>query len=422
MLREIRVPDIGEFDEVEIVEVLVGSGDAVKAEESLVTLESDKASMDIPAPVAGEIVEVKVSVGDLVGEGDLIATLEAPEEVVPEPAPVEPAVEEVLEEPATSAPAKAPPSRSAKPVGGEGERVRSGDLPHASPSVRRFARELGVDLGDVVGSGRKGRIVRDDVQAFVKQALTSQSLARPAIPVVPEVDFSKFGEVEIVPLSRIRRLSKDHLLRSWLNVPHVTQHDEADITELEALRTERKAEAKAKGVGLSVLPFLMKAVVMTLEQYPRLSSSLDPSGESLVFKKYFHLGIAVDTDDGLVVPTIRDVDKKGLLEIAEELAEVSGRARQGKLRMQDIQGSCFTISSLGGIGGTAFTPIVNAPEVAILGVSRSRWQPVYSDREFVPRLMLPLSLSYDHRVVDGAEAVRFTTFLASVLEKAEGFE
>jgi pyruvate dehydrogenase E2 component (dihydrolipoamide acetyltransferase) len=280
---------------------------------------------------------------------------------------------------------------------------------------------LGVDLTLVAGSGRKGRITRDDVKAYVKATLTSAPAAEPAIPVVPTIDFSRFGEIEEVALSRIRRRSKDNLHRSWLNVPHVTQFDDADITDLEAYRRSQAEEAKERGTKLSILPFLMKAVVDALLEHPRLNSSLAPGGEALIFKKYFHLGIAVDTEEGLVVPVIRDVDQKGLFEIAEELAGVSSRAREGKLRMQDIQGSCFTISSLGGIGGTAFTPIVNAPEVAILGVSRSRWQPVYDGEKFSPRLSLPLSLSYDHRVVDGAEAVRFTTYLAGLLADVERF-
>ncbi len=430
MEREIRVPDIGEFDEVEIVEILVSSGDTVESDESLVTLESDKASMDIPAPAAGTIVRVGVKVGDLVGEGDLIATIEVPEEseveapVARQAASVDAGVEAAEEVPV---PVVAPgssttPSEEVRPGPvAPGVASSEGRLPHAGPSVRRFARELGVDLTLVAGSGRKGRITRDDVKAYVKATLTSAPAAEPAIPVVPTIDFSRFGEIEEVALSRIRRRSKDNLHRSWLNVPHVTQFDDADITDLEAYRRSQAEEAKKRGTKLSILPFLMKAVVDALLEHPRLNSSLAPGGEALIFKKYFHLGIAVDTEEGLVVPVIRDVDQKGLFEIAEELAGVSSRARKGKLRMQDIQGSCFTISSLGGIGGTAFTPIVNAPEVAILGVSRSRWQPVYDGEQFSPRLSLPLSLSYDHRVVDGAEAVRFTTYLAGLLADVERF-
>lgn len=425
MEREVRVPDIGEFDEVEIVEILVSSGDTVESDESLVTLESDKASMDIPAPAAGTIVRVGVKVGDLVGEGDLIATIEVPEEseveapVARQAAAVD--VEEVPEPVAVPSSATAPSEVVPPDPVASGVVSSGGRLPHAGPSVRRFARELGVDLTLVAGSGRKGRITRDDVKAYVKATLTSAPAAEPAIPVVPTIDFSRFGEIEEVALSRIRRRSKDNLHRSWLNVPHVTQFDDADITDLEAYRRSQAEEAKKRGTKLSILPFLMKAVVDALLEHPRLNSSLAPGGEALIFKKYFHLGIAVDTEEGLVVPVIRDVDQKGLFEIAEELAGVSSRARKGKLRMQDIQGSCFTISSLGGIGGTAFTPIVNAPEVAILGVSRSRWQPVYDGEQFSPRLSLPLSLSYDHRVVDGAEAVRFTTYLAGLLADVERF-
>jgi pyruvate dehydrogenase E2 component (dihydrolipoamide acetyltransferase) len=283
--------------------------------------------------------------------------------------------------------------------------------------VRRFARELGVDLTRVKGSGRNGRILREDVQEFVKRALSRPAAApgAPALPEMPTVDFSKFGPVERRPLSRIRKISKEHLHRSWLHIPHVTQHDEADVTDLEAFRKAQTQKAEKRGVKLTPLAFLMKAAVAALKEFPQVNASLDPDGEHLILKSYYHLGIAVDTEHGLVVPVIRDVDRKGIFDLAEELGEVSERARAGKLRPEDIRGACFTITSLGGIGGTAFTPIVNAPEVAILGVSRHRWQPVWDGEHFVPRLMLPLSLSYDHRVVDGAMAVRFTTFLTEVL-------
>ena len=435
MSNEVLVPDIGEFDEVEIVEVLVQAGDEVEAETSLVTLESDKASMDIPAPAAGKIAAVHVAVGDMVGEGALIVTLQssaegagAEVEATPAAKDVEAAATGPEPESVPSPPAQEPTiEEKPRPTAAAGSRrprpapdppALDEAIPHASPSVRRFARELGVDLHKVRGSGPKGRILKDDVQSFVKEALHAPTAVAEgsAIPPIPTIDFSRFGEVEEVPLSRIRRLSKNNLHRSWLNVPHVTQHDLADVTELEAFRKSRKAEAEAQGVKLTPLAFIMKAVVAALQEFPRVCSSLSPSGEALIYKKYYHLGVAVDTDDGLMVPVVRDVDRKGLYELAADLAQVSDRARARKLTPSDIQGACFTISSLGSIGGTAFTPIVNAPEVAILGVSRSRLEPVWSDGGVVPRLMLPLSLSYDHRVVDGAEAVRFTTYLKSVLE------
>lgn len=430
MLTEVRVPDIGEFDEVEIVEVLVAEGDTVKQEDSLVTLETDKASMDLPAPGAGTVVEMKVAVGDTVAEGDLIATLEVAETTDDEPAAEPPAPKQAPSAPVAEG-SEPDPSDVAKVSDRSGpsssvvvELQTPGASPgvaHASPSVRKFARELGVDVTRVRGTGRKGRVLADDVKAFVKTTLLTPVAAEgSAIPAVPAVDFSKFGEIEELKLSRIQRRSKDNLHRSWLNVPHVTQFDEVDITDLEEDRRSRKEEALKAGHKLSILPYLMKATVAALKEHPRLRSSLHPSGGALILKHYFHLGIAVDTENGLVVPVIRDVDQKSLYDLAGELAEVSERARVGKLQMTDIQGACFSISSLGGIGGTGFTPIVNAPEVGILGVSRSRKQPVWRDEGFVPRLILPFSLSYDHRVVDGAEAVRFTTALAKALVDVEG--
>jgi len=430
---EVRVPDIGDFDQVDVVEVLVEPGKRVEAEESLITLESEKASMDVPAPSAGVVKEVAVKVGDKVGEGDLIVTME--DEAAPAPAPAakkderaagkrepppEPAAAEENEEP--EAPAGAPSPPRVEPAEGDGP------APHASPSIRRFARELGVDVAQVEGTGRKGRILRDDVQAFVKRAMTAARepgrAPSPAargtgpgtgIPQVPVIDFAKFGPIEEVPLSRIRLRAKENLHRSWLNVVHVTQHDLADITEMEAFRQANAEDAKKRGFKLTPLAFLMKATVATLKEFPRVNSSLAPSGDKLVYKKYWHLGIAVDTKDGLVVPVIHDVDRKSVYDLAKELAEASARARDGKLGMGEVLGATFTITSLGGVGGTSFTPIVNAPEVAILGVSRSRMEAVWRDGQFVPRLMLPLSLSYDHRVVDGAEAARFTTYLAGIL-------
>jgi len=434
------VPDIGDFDQVDVVEVLVAVGEEVTVEQSLITLESDKASMEVPSPTAGRVVEITVQLGAQVQEGDVILTLEAAAPEAGEPpaadapaasrpsgaasVPGPPAAAPPVSHgpaPVEAPPPAAPPRRSSsgrRPPPPSGSLpVTSTSPPHASPSVRRFARLLGVDLRRVSGSGRKGRILREDVQGFVKEVMTGrgQAAAGAGIPPVPEIDFTKFGPVESKALSRIRRLAAANLHRSWLNVPHVTQHDEADITELEAFRRAHIGEARERGVRLTLLAFLMKAVAVSLTEFPEMNSSLAPGGESLILKRYIHLGVAVDTPDGLVVPVVRDVDRKGAFELARELAEVSGRARNRKLRPADIQGATFTISSLGGIGGTAFTPIVNAPEVGILGVSRSVRRPVYVGAGLAPRLMLPLSLSYDHRVIDGAQAVRFTTHLCSVL-------
>ncbi|MXX75309.1 MAG: dihydrolipoyllysine-residue acetyltransferase [Holophagales bacterium] len=416
------VPDIGDFDQVDVVEVLVAVGDDVSVDQSLITLESDKASMEVPSPAAGRVVEIAVELGGQVGEGDLILTIEAadlPAEEREEAAGPSEEPSPTAVEAAAPAPSPAPrpsPSRRRRPPPAGGGPATSASPPHASPAVRRFARLLGADLRRVSGSGAKGRILREDVEGFVKEAMTGRG--RPAgagIPPVPEIDFSKFGPVESKPLSRIRKLSAANLHRSWLNVPHVTQHDEADITDLEAFRRAHLDEARERGVRLTLLAFLMKAVAASLAEFPDMNSSLAPDGESLILKGYFHLGVAVDTPDGLVVPVVRDVDRKSVYELAGELGEVSGRARERKLRPADIQGATFTISSLGGIGGTAFTPIVNAPEVGILGVSRAVRRPVYVGAGLAPRLMLPVSLSYDHRVIDGACAVRFTTHLCSAL-------
>jgi pyruvate dehydrogenase E2 component (dihydrolipoamide acetyltransferase) len=412
---KVTVPDIGDFDSVEVVEVLVAAGDDVEVEQSLITLESDKASLEVPSPAAGKVLSVTVTVGAQVAEGDLIAELaveaagaqddaEATAEATtiataPEspPAPTEPA-----EAPAGDAPSVVAPRQAA------------GGPPYASPSVRKLARELGVDLAGVRGSGRKGRLVHDDVRRAAS-APPQQPGPQTALPEMPTIDFSQFGPVELEALTKINRLTGQNLHRSWLHVPHVTQFDEADITELEAFRRASKARAEAAGARLTFVSFLLAGAAAALREFPRFNASLDAAGENLILKRYIHIGVAVDTPRGLVVPVIRDVGSKRIFELARELGEVSARARDGKLTMADIQGGSFTISSLGGIGGTAFTPIVNAPEVAILGVSRAKMQPQWNGDEFIPRLMLPLSLSYDHRVIDGAAAARFTSYLSDVL-------
>ena len=434
--KDIIVPDIGNFKEVEIIDILVKPGDRVEVEQPLITLESDKATMDIPSSDAGIVQDIKLQLGQKVSEGSLILTLNldstaAPEKTVEKTVDTPPVSQSVPQAemrpaitlpPADSEPDPRRPNLPNPPIV-QPINEASFNKAHASPSVRKFARELGVDLGQVEGSGRKGRIGKEDVQSFVKQTLQSggRPVAEPkftggmGIPEIPVIDFSQFGDVETVPLSRIRKLSGASLHRSWLNVPHVTQFDEADITDLEAFRKGLGEEAKKHGLKVTMVTFLLKAVVAALKEYPDFNSSLDPTKENLIRKKYFHIGVAVDTPDGLVVPVIRDVNNKGLFDLARELGEISKKAREKKLLPTDLQGACFTISSLGGIGGTAFTPIINAPEVALLGVSRSKMQPVYQNGEFVPRLMLPLSLSYDHRVIDGAAAVRFTQFLAFIL-------
>ncbi len=417
----VTVPDLGDFADVEIIEVLVGVGDRVAAEQGLVTLETEKASMDVPAPQAGDVLELKIKVGDRVSAGDALLVLR----------PVASSV--VATGDAPSAASAPPASAVSGPEAGQGAAPASSKATasgassvmassavsfgeaHASPSVRKLARELGVDLGRVRGSGRKGRVTADDVKAFVKEALTSGVTSGPALPAVPAVDYAKFGPVETQRLTRIQRISGPRLQASWINIPHVTQHDEADITELEEQRQGLKAQAGERGIRLTPLAFIIRACVIALAEMPHFKSSLAPDGESLILKGYTHIGFAADTPNGLVVPVIRDADKKDVYELAGALAALSQRARESKLRADDIQGGVFSISSLGGIGGRFFTPIINAPEVAILGVSRSVWQPVYRDGTFVPRLMLPLSLSYDHRVIDGAKAARFTTLLAELL-------
>ncbi len=440
---EVKVPDIGDFEAVEIIEVLVSAGDDVDEESPLITLESDKATMDVPSPAKGTIEEITVKVGDKVSEGSVIARMSgggasSGSKATGDSAPAADTSSADSNKETSGAGsggadssgadedgAPVEPTRRAPPAGLPPPVERAGGaLPHASPGVRRFARELGADLNQVRGSGPKGRILKDDVKAFVKQRLTEPAgtagdapLSGSGIPAMPEVDFSRFGEVEVKDTPRIKKISGAHLHRAWLNVPHVTHHDEADITELEAFRqqvNEEQARAKS-GVKLTLLAFAMKALARALKEFPLFNSSLTPDGGRLVYKKYVHIGIAVDTPNGLVVPVFRDVDTKGVLALAGEMAEISGRARDGKLKPAEMQGGCMSISSLGGIGGTAFTPIVNAPEVAILGLTRSRMTPVWNGSEFEPRLMLPMDLSYDHRVIDGAEAARFAAYLGKAL-------
>ena len=482
-VREVKVPDIGDFDAVPVIEVLIKPGDTVAKDDGLVTLESDKATMEVPAPFDGTVKEVKVSEGDEVAEGDLLALIEAAdagddggddgeEESAPPQRgegrdegqttqssgndseagspPPQPSPASGGGSPTRTArsngdgdgedkdesrhPPEQPPERdmesrksgqtdagrpSTPPVPFDASVVMPGETPHASPAVRAFARELGVDIANVEGTGRKGRIQREDVQKYVKRALargakplSSEGTGLDLLPW-PKVDFSKFGEVEEQELSRIQKISARNLARNWAVIPHVTQHDQADITEMEAFR--KKLGKENADLKITPLVFLIKAVVAGLKEYPRFNASLKDDGQTLVMKKYFHVGIAVDTPNGLVVPVLRDCDRKGLLELASELAEISAKARDGKLSQGDMSGGCFSISSLGGIGGTSFTPIINAPEVAILGVSRSSMQPVWNGEEFRPRLMLPLSVSYDHRVIDGALAARFAAFLAKTL-------
>ncbi len=424
-VKEIVVPDIGDFGEVEIIEVLVNPGDRIAAEDSLVTLESDKASMEIPSTDAGVIKELKVGVGDKVSKGSPLLVLEVNEaanddsaaaaneapavETPAAPAPAEPPA--APQPPSSPAPAVEPARRSPTATIDE----VSFSNAYASPSVRRFARELGVDLGQVEGSGRKGRILREDVKQFVKRAMKQGAGGGLGVAPMPEIDFAQWGEVETKKLSKINQLTGQFLHRNWVTIPHVTQFDEADITDLEEFRKSMVDEYRERGVKLTLLSFLIKAVVSALKELPRFNSSLDPTGENLILKHYFNIGVAVDTADGLVVPVVKEADRKSLIEIAAELGEISQKARDKKLSPADMQGGCFTISSLGGIGGTKFTPIVNAPEVAILGVSRAKMTPVWNGEEFTPRLVLPLSLSYDHRVIDGADGARFTSLLSRLL-------
>ena len=410
-INKVQVPDIGGFKGVTVIEVAVKAGDTVEAEQTLITVETDKATMDVPAPFAGIIKEMKIKVGDKVSEGDLIALIEGGAAVAKAAAPVAAPQPAVVAIPApVAAPVVAVPVVAA-PTGGNA---------HASPSIRRFARELGVNLTKVGGSGEKGRVTKEDVQNFVKQSLAQPQGATgggalPGLLPWPDVDFARFGEIETKALSRIKKISGANLHRNWVMIPHVTQFEEADISEMEAFRKELGTEYAKQNLKITPLAFMLKACAITLKHFPDFNASLDASGENLVLKKYIHIGVAVDTPNGLMVPVIRDVDKKGIVQLAKELGEVSAKARDLKITAADMQGGCFSISSLGGIGGTAFTPIINAPEVAILGVSRSSMKPVWKDGEFVPRLMLPLSLSYDHRVIDGAAAARFTTYLAHVL-------
>ncbi|MDP3537060.1 MAG: dihydrolipoyllysine-residue acetyltransferase [Halomonas sp.] len=435
---DIKVPDLGGSDSVEIIEVAVGEGDAVEAEDTLITLESDKASMDVPSPYSGKIVTFTVKEGDTVSEGDVIGQMEiAGEDDADDNAPTQadtPAAASEPAEEAATAPRTTPPvteTRAASPVGTPSpeaqmasHKPRDGKLVHAGPAVRMLARELSVDLGFVTPTGPRGRVLKEDVQAYVKQAIANQgnaSAAAPAatggagIPAVPEVDFSQFGDVEEKPMGRLLKAGATNLHRSWLNVPHVTQFDEADITELEAFRKAMKAEVEAQGAKLTPLPFMVKACAFALRKFPQFNVSLKGDGETLVWKNYVHIGIAMDTPDGLMVPVVRNADQKSLIEIAREMAELGQKAQSKKLKRDDMTGGCFTISSLGSIGGTAFTPIVNAPEVAILGVSKAQMKPVWDGSTFQPRLMMPLSLSYDHRAINGADAARFTAFLADVL-------
>ncbi|MCT8864164.1 dihydrolipoyllysine-residue acetyltransferase [Shewanella xiamenensis] len=427
-VKEIQVPDIGDASNVDVIEVLVSVGDMITADQGLITLETDKATMEVPAPFAGKLLSLTVKVGDKVSQGSVIATIEtvtagaapAPQATAPAPAPV---AQEVAPAPVAAAPSRPPVPHHPS----AGAPVSTGAV-HASPAVRRLAREFGVDLTQVTGSGRKGRIMKEDVQAYVKyelsrpKATAATSVAAGSggglqVIAAPKVDFSKFGEVEEIPLSRIQKISGPNLHRNWVTIPHVTQFDEADITEMEEFRKQQNDAAAKKKADYKITPlvFMMKAVAKTLQQFPVFNSSLSSDGESLIQKKYYHIGVAVDTPNGLVVPVVRDVDKKGIIELSRELADISIRARDGKLKSADMQGSCFTISSLGGIGGTAFTPIVNYPDVAILGVSKSEIKPKWNGKEFEPKLMLPLSLSYDHRVIDGAMAARFSVTLSGIL-------
>ncbi|WP_253206910.1 dihydrolipoyllysine-residue acetyltransferase [Verticiella alkaliphila] len=439
---EIKVPDIGDFDEVEVIEVLVAVGDTIEGEQSLITVESDKASMEIPASQGGVVKSLSVKVGDKVKQGSVLLQLEPAgegeakpaEDDKPAAAPAKAEAPAAQPAKAEAAPVKAEPAQDKPATAPAGQAARSAPVqaaatdsavpvPHASPSVRKFARELGVDLHKVRGTGPKQRITQDDVRGFVKQALAGNAPAAAASGSAdgaalgllpwPKVDFSKFGPIETKALSRIQKISGANLHRNWVMIPHVTNNDEADITSLEALRVQLNRENEKSGIKVTMLAFLIKAVVATLKKFPQFNASLD--SDNLVFKQYFHIGFAADTPNGLVVPVIRDADKKGILEIAEETSALAKKARDGKLSPAEMQGGCFSISSLGGIGGTHFTPIINAPEVAILGVSRSYQKPVWDGKAFVPQLTVPLSLSYDHRVIDGAAAARFNAHLAGLL-------
>lgn len=423
-MKQVLVPDIGDYKDVSIIEVMVKAGDRIDAEDNLVTLETDKAAMDVPSPYAGVIKELKIKVGDKVSQGSVILIMECADSSAPgksgdtsphskpQAAPATaPAATPVAEKPAAAPAVTQAPQPALM--------IAPGGKAHASPAIRRFARELGVQVGQVKGSGDKGRVTKDDVQNYVKAALAQPRGAAGGnglqVLAMPVVDFAKFGAIETRPLSRIKKIAGANLHRNWVTIPHVTQFDEADITEMEAFRKELNVEYAKQNIKVTPLAFLLKAVVVALQQFPEFNASLDAGGENLVLKKYFHIGVAVDTPNGLMVPVLRDVDKKGIAQLAKELGEISAKARDLKITAADMQGGCFSISSLGGIGGTAFTPIINAPEVAILGVSKASIKPMHQDDTFVARLMLPLSLSYDHRVIDGAAAARFIVFLSQVL-------
>jgi len=422
-IEEIRVPDLGQDGAVDVIEVSISEGDDIEMDQALVTLETEKASMEVPSPLAGKIISVAVKVSDQLSTGDLIATAEVSASVnkvdVVETTAADTTKVVKSEQPAPKSPSSA--SKPAAPVP-DYPAIQSKpnmDAIYASPAIRRLAREFGADLTQVKGTGKKGRVIKEDVQQYIKYELSRpKATANSGLgqaPDLPEIDYSKFGQVEQVPLSRIQKVSSVNLSRNWMMIPHVTQHDEADITEMEAFRQQLKAEALAEGIRLTPLVFMMKAVVASLKQFPRFNASLANDGENLILKQYFHIGVAVDTPDGLVVPVVKNVDQKSLYELAQELGEISAKAREKKLGIDAMQGSCFTISSLGGIGGTAFTPIVNWPDVAILGVSKSQMKPIWNGKDFEPRLMLPLALSYDHRVIDGALAAKFTAHLAQSL-------
>jgi len=427
---EIVVPDIGDFDAVPVIEILVKPGDQVAAEDGLITLESDKATMDIPSPAAGTIESISINIGDDVAQGSVVGVMLLDNDAEPASAAdsvdsdlpdaqTPPAVSQANSEPSPPPAKKSTPQEKLPPIL-PAPAVQAGITPpHASPAIRRFSRELGVDLHKVRGTGAKGRILKEDVKKWVKYHLSTVSDAPlgalgMGIPPIPEVDFSEFGEIEMVPFSRIQRLSAPHLHRAWLNIPHVTHHDEADITITEDFRQSLKQEAEQKGLRITLLSFIMKALVTCLKEFPNFNSSLTPDGKGFVMKKYYNLGIAVDTPEGLVVPVIHGVDRLSIYELSAKIMDVSQRAREGKLKPNELKGGCMSISSLGGIGGTAFTPIVNAPEVAILGVTRSSMKPVWDGEEFQPRLMLPLDLSYDHRAIDGAQAARFMAHLVTL--------
>jgi pyruvate dehydrogenase E2 component (dihydrolipoamide acetyltransferase) len=429
-LVEVKVPDIGDFKDIPVIEILVKVGDTIKKEDSLVSLESDKATMEVPSSVNGVVKEIKVALGDKISEGAVVVIVEVNDAVAAKPADVvAPAVPVATvavkaESPATAAISKPMPANAAPALPMQASSIESsaaGNVPshvHASPSMRKLAREFGVDLAKVKGSGTKGRITEEDIKGFVKTELAKPATSASGgfqFPQMPVVDFTKYGEIETRALSRIKKLSGNNLARNWVMIPHVTQQDDADITDVEAFRVKTNEEIAKSGVKLTMLAFLIKASVAALKKFPEFNSSLEPGGENLVLKKYFHIGFAADTPNGLVVPVIRNCDQKSITDIAREMTDLSLKAREGKLSPAEMSGGCFSISSLGGIGGSYFTPIINAPEVAILGVSKSSMKPVWNGKEFVPRLILPMSLSYDHRVVDGAAGARFTTYLASLM-------